>query len=91
MRPSSRAAPGDAAVGGQHPRGPGDRLGVGASAAWIGATWAGWMHSLAPKPWRRAQARSASSRASSSSWGVTPATGAGSPATRDATASRPAA
>ena len=46
--------------------------------------------------WRRSRgardhARSASSRASSSSWGVTPATGAASPATREATASRPAA
>ena len=47
------------------------------SAAWIGATWAGWMHSFAPKPCRRDQARSASRRASSPSWGVTPPTGVG--------------
>ena len=63
----------------------------GASAAWIGATWRGWMHSLAPKPWRRDHARSASRRCSSSSCGVTPATGAGRPATRDAIASTLAA
>ena len=68
------------------------RPGVGASAAWIGATWRGWMHSLAPKPWRRAPARGRpAARASSSSCGVTPATGAASPATRDAMASRLAA
>ena len=52
------------------------------SAAWIGATWRGWMHSFAPKPCRRDQARSASRRGSSSSCGVTPATGVAMPGAR---------
>ena len=58
MRPSSRAAPGDAASAASTRPAQATACGVGASAAWIGATWAGWMHSLAPNPWRRAQARS---------------------------------
>ena len=64
---------------------------LGTSAAWIAATCFGWMHSLAPKPCARARAKSASSRASSSMSGVTPATGAGSPAAREASARRLAA
>ena len=64
---------------------------LGARAAWTDATWRGWMHSLAPKPWRRDQARSASRRCSSSSCGVTPATGVARPATREAMASALAA
>ena len=74
-------------LGGEHAPRPVDGLRAGRSAAWIGATWRGWMHSLAPKPWRRDHARSASRRSSSSSCGVTPATGAGRPATREAIAS----
>ena len=91
MRPSSRAAPGDAASAASTRSAQATASGAGASAAWIGATWDGWMHSLAPNPRRRAQARSAISRASSSSWGVTPATGPARPAAREATASRSAA
>ena len=46
--------------GGEHASRPVERLRDSvSSAAWIGATWRGWMHSLAPKPWRRDHARSA--------------------------------
>src|SRR6185295_4965443 len=91
IRPSSRAAPGDAASAASTRRAHSTDSALGARAAWMGAIWRGWMHSLAPKPCRRDHARSASSRCSSSSWGVTPATGAARPATRDAMVIVPAA
>ena len=59
-----------------------------ARAAWIDSTCLGWMHSFAPKPQARANARSASSFVSSSISGVTPATGGAIPAAREASAMR---
>ena len=49
MRPSSRAAPGDAASAASTRRAQSRAWALGRSAAWIGSTWLGWMHSLAPK------------------------------------------
>ena len=49
---------------------------VGRKAALTAATWRGWMHSLPPKPKRRARASSAASTPSSSSAVQTPSMGA---------------
>ena len=73
MRPSSWAAPGEAASASSTRRARSTACVVGKSAVWIAATWAGWMHSFAPKPCRRDHARSASRRASSPSSGRDPA------------------
>jgi len=90
MRPSSLAAPGEAASAASTRFAHSMAAPAGCSARWIGSTCLGWMHSFAPKPNCRAAARSARSRGSSSSCGVTPATGAARPAAREATAMRPA-
>ena len=80
------------AVGGQHPVRPGEGLGVRGQRGVDRLD-------LAPggcTAWRRSRGGATTpgrpaAGPRSSSWGVTPATGAGSPAMRDATASRPAA
>ena len=79
MRPSSCAAPGDAASAAQHAPRPVELAWRSAPARRGSARpGVGWMHSLAPKPWRARPAPGRRSRrGSSSSCGVTPATGAG--------------
>ena len=93
MRPSRRAAPGDAASAARTRRRPVDgRFASGESAAWMGASPAGdectaWHRNRcdAPRPDRPEGATS------SSSCGVTPATGGARPASREARTSRLAA
>ena len=85
MRPSSCTAAPDAAwLAATTRRAQSSSVALGRSASCTTATWRGWMHSLAEKPWARARASSARSSASSSMATVTPATGAAMPAARDA-------